>query len=127
MWVFQRLLETFAEANRQHFRFDIEEFAERIQLAWYGADDGGFFDWHVDLGNSPTASRRKLTMVVQLSAPASYEGGHLETNADGVIRRASRLVGSAILMPSFVLHRVEPVRYGERYSLTLWSHDPIFR
>lgn len=126
-WVFRRLLASVAAANRQHFGFDLEEFAECMQLAWYGADEVGFFDWHIDLGQSPIAARRKLTMVVQLSHASTYEGGHLETNVDGNVRQASRAIGSGLLMPSFVLHRVAPVRSGERYSLTLWSHGPAFR
>ncbi len=126
-WVFRRLLDTFAKANREHFHFDIEEFAERMQVAWYGAGDGGFFDWHVDYGEGPTAARRKLTIVVQLSDGDSYAGGDLETNADGVCRQASRTIGTALLLPSFVVHRVSPVTRGERYSLTLWSHGPAFR
>jgi PKHD-type hydroxylase len=77
--------------------------------------------------DGPTARRRKLTFVVQLSAPDDYDGGTLETNADGIVRQASRAVGSALMFPSFVLHRVAPVTRGERYSLTLWSHGPAFR
>lgn len=126
-WVFRRLLDTFAEANRSHFEFVLEEFGERMQVAWYEAETGGFFDWHVDFGDGPVAARRKLTMVVQLSAGETYDGGVLETNCDGVVRQASRLVGSALLLPSFVLHRVSPVSSGERFSLTLWSHGPAFR
>jgi PKHD-type hydroxylase len=126
-WVFRRLLDTFAKVNREHFSFDLDEFAERSQVAWYGAETGGFFDWHVDFGDGPVAARRKLTMVVQLSDDGSYEGGHLETNADGVIRQASRQIGSGLCFPSFVLHRVAPVEQGERYSLTLWAHGPAFR
>lgn len=126
-WTFRRVLESFAEANRKYFDFALEEFAERMQVAWYGGETGGFFDWHVDFGDGPVASRRKLTMVVQLSDGDSYEGGHLETNCDGVVRQASRSIGSALFLPSFVLHRVTPVTRGERYSLTLWSHGPAFR
>ncbi len=126
-WTFRRLLDTFAQANREHFEFILDEFAERMQVAWYGAEAGGFFDWHVDFGDGPNAARRKLTMVVQLSEGESYEGGNLETNADGVVRQASRQIGSALCFPSFVLHRVTPVMKGERYSLTLWAHGPAFR
>jgi len=126
-WTFRRMLDTFAEANRGHFDFALEEFAERMQVAWYAGAPGGFFDWHIDLGDGQMAARRKLTMVVQLSEAESYEGGHLETNADGVIGQASCLIGSALMFPSFVLHRVSPVTHGERYSLTLWSHGPAFR
>jgi PKHD-type hydroxylase len=126
-WAFRRLLDTLADVNREHFEFALEEFAERMQVAWYGAEIGGFFDWHVDFGDGPTAARRKLTMVVQLSEDRSYEGGNLETNADGLIRHASRQIGSALCLPSFVLHHVTPVTQGERYSLTLWAHGPAFR
>ncbi len=125
-WVFRRLLDTFAQANREHFDFKLDAFGERMQVAWYGAGDGGFFDWHVDYGSGAIASRRKLTIVVQLSDGASYAGGALETNADGVVREASRARGSALMLPSFVLHRVSPVTSGARYSLTLWSHGPAF-
>jgi PKHD-type hydroxylase len=126
-WTFRRLLDTFANINREHFDFVLEEFAERMQVAWYGAETGGFFDWHVDFGDGPTAARRKLTMVLQLSDDESYKGGDLETNADGVIRQASRKIGSVLCFPSFILHRVTPIMQGERYSLTLWSHGPAFR
>ena len=60
-------------------------------------------------------------------SPDDYDGGTLETNADGIVRQASRAIGSALMFPSFVLHRVAPVTRGERYSLTLWSHGPAFR
>lgn len=126
MWAFRRLLDTVAAANREHFGFRLEDFAEKMQVAWYGAEPGGFFDWHVDFGDGATAARRKLTVVIQLSHPDAYDGGALETNADGVVRQASRAIGSALLFPSFVLHRVANVTRGERYSLTLWAHGPAF-
>ncbi|MFY0610262.1 MAG: 2OG-Fe(II) oxygenase [Hyphomicrobiaceae bacterium] len=126
-WIFNRLLEAFAQSNREHFDFKLDEFAERMQVAWYGAEAGAFFDWHSDVGTSSVASRRKLTMVVQLSEAKSYLGGQLETNADGHIRAASRCIGSALVIPSFMLHRVRPVSHGSRYSLTLWSHGPAFQ
>jgi len=126
-WIFRRLAEGVAEANRSHFRFDIEEFAERAQVAYYGAGTKGFFDWHSDVGDGPLARRRKLTIVVQLSAPETYDGGDLEMNGSGHIERASRARGTAILLPSFILHRVSPVTRNERYSLTLWAHGPEFR
>jgi PKHD-type hydroxylase len=126
-WVLDRLMGTVREVNRTHFGFDLTEFAERMQLAWYGADAGGHFDWHVDIGDGPLARRRKLTVVVQLSDPADYEGGVLETNADARLRAADRSQGGATLFPGFVLHRVTPVTRGERHSLTTWVHGPPFR
>lgn len=126
-WVLQRLSGAIADANRRHFQFELDEFAERMQIAWYGAEVEGFFDWHMDIGDGKFAKRRKLTIVVQLSDTDSYEGGDLETNADGHVRRAARARGTAVLLPSFVLHRVTPVTRDERQSLTLWAHGPSFR
>ncbi|MGI9478601.1 MAG: 2OG-Fe(II) oxygenase [Hyphomicrobiaceae bacterium] len=126
-WIFSRLLEAFAKSNREHFDFKLDHFSERMQVAWYDAESSAFFDWHSDVGMSPLSNRRKLTMVVQLSDAENYLGGELETNSDGNIRAASRCIGSALVLPSFVLHRVRPVTCGNRYSLTLWSHGPAFR
>lgn len=126
-WVFRRILDAVAEINREHFGFDLTEFAERMQVAWYGAEAGGHFDWHSDIGDGPLAARRKLTLVVQLSDPADYRGGLLQTNADGHVKDATSARGSATVFPSFVLHRVTPVTAGARYSLTTWVHGPAFR
>ncbi len=126
-WIFDRMLKTIAEANRHHFGFQIEDFSERMQVSHYSADHSGFFDWHADVGDGRIAARRKLTMVVQLSDDSAYEGGSLESNSNGSITTASRQIGSTLILPSFVLHRVSPVLSGERYSLTLWSHGPAFR
>lgn len=126
-WVLERIMAAVRETNRTRFGFDLTEFAERMQLAWYGAETGGHFDWHVDIGDGPVARRRKLTIVVQLSDPSGYEGGALQTNADARIREAPRARGGATLFPSFVLHRVSPVTRGARRSLTTWVHGPAFR
>jgi PKHD-type hydroxylase len=125
-WIFRRMLDAIIRANRKHFAFALEEFAEKPQIACYEAQPGGFFDWHIDVGDGAVAARRKLTTIVQLSDSASYDGGNLETNADGHVRAASRQIGSGLVMPSFILHRVTPVRQGQRFSLVLWAHGPPF-
>ena len=43
-WIFDRITGTVIGANRSHFQLDLAEFAERAQVAWYGADAGGHFD-----------------------------------------------------------------------------------
>lgn len=126
-WLFDRLLDAFAAANRAQFGFDLEGFDERMQVAWYGAAMAGHFDWHVDLGDGKLAQKRKLTLVAQLSDGESYDGGDLEINADGRPRPALRARGAAVLFPAFTPHRVTPVTMGERYSLTLWAHGPALR
>lgn len=126
-WVMDRMVQLVAEANRESFGFDLTEFAESPQVARYGAEREGHFDWHTDIGAGALASKRKLTIVVQLSGPEDYDGGALELRPDSNIRHVPRERGTAVLFPSFVLHRVTPVIFGTRWSLTLWSHGPAFR
>lgn len=126
-WIMQRIVDLVATANRTYFNFTLTDFSERLQLAHYDGDQQGHFDWHSDIGDGPLARQRKLTVVVQISDPDTYQGGGLETNSDAQIRTADRARGSATLFPSFVLHRVDPVTSGDRYSLTTWVHGPAFR
>ncbi len=126
-WVMERLMATVAAANREVFAFDIEDFAESAQIARYGAERQGHFDWHSDIGDGRLAARRKLTIVAQLSPAGAYDGGALEIRPSAHTVAADRAQGSVTLFPSYLLHRVTPVTAGERFSLTLWSHGPAFR
>ncbi len=126
-WVMNRMTRMVADANRTAFNFDLTEFAESPQVARYGAEREAHFDWHSDIGAGPLAAKRKLTIVVQLSDQTAYDNGMLELRPDSTIRQAPRDRGTAIIFPSFVLHRVTPVTAGTRWSLTLWAHGPAFR
>lgn len=126
-WVMDRLVQAVAAANRDSFGFDLDDFAESAQIARYGAERQGHFDWHSDIGEGRLAARRKLTIVVQLSPPDAYEGGALELRPSAHVVTAEREQGSMTLFPSYLLHRVTPVTSGTRFSLTLWSHGPAFR
>lgn len=126
-WVMDCMVRIVGQANRVAFNFDLTEFAESPQVARYGAEREAHFDWHTDIGAGALAARRKLTIVVQLSDPADYEGGTLELRPDSNVTQAPQDRGTAILFPSFVLHRVTPLTKGTRWSLTLWAHGPAFR
>lgn len=126
-WIMDRIMECVADANRKYFDFALTEFGESPQVARYTAERQGHFVWHSDIGEGALASRRKLTMVVQLSDGDHYTGGNLELQADANIRVANTARGSAVLFPAFVLHRVTAVTGGERYSLSTWVHGPAFR
>ncbi|GGL52886.1 2OG-Fe(II) oxygenase [Wenxinia marina] len=126
-WVMDRLIALVRSANRDAYGFDLTDFSESPQVARYGAERQGHFAWHADIGDGPLARRRKLTLVVQLSEPADYEGGRLEVWPSGHPLTAETARGAATLFPSYLLHRVTPVTAGERFSLTTWAHGPRFR
>jgi PKHD-type hydroxylase len=126
-WAMDRMIGVVARANRESFGFDLSDFGESAQIARYGAEREGHFDWHSDIGAGVWAAKRKLTVVVQLSMPEEYEGGVLELRPDSNVAAMPRDLGTALVFPSFVLHRVTPVTAGQRWSLTLWAHGPAFR
>lgn len=126
-WVMDRIIDVVRTANRDVFDFALTDFSESAQVARYGAEREGHFTWHSDIGDGQLASKRKLTMVVQLSDPADYDGGTLEVMPSSHAVEAPKTRGTATLFPSYMLHRVTPVTRGERHSLTIWAHGPAFR
>lgn len=126
-WVMDRMIGITVAANREAYGFDLTDFGESPQVARYDAARAAHFDWHADIGGGMWAMRRKLTVVVQLSDPQVYQGGGLDIWAGHTARTAPREQGTAVVFPSFHLHRVQPVTQGLRWSLTLWAHGPAFR
>lgn len=111
----------FHQANRD-FGFVLAGLLEPLQVARYAV--GGHFDWHTDSGLRET-SGRKLSLTVQLSDSADYDGGDLEfINIHG--KRPARALGTAIIFPSFLAHRVSEVTRGERTSIVAWAYGPSF-
>jgi len=121
-WIYHRIGALFASANRS-YRFDLVGLAEPLQFARYGVD--GHFEWHTDLGLRGT-SNRKLSLSVQLSDPAAYDGGDFEF-INMRARTDQRGIGTAVIFPSYLAHRVAPVTRGLRCSLVAWAYGPSLR
>jgi|SRR5579862_3430127 len=121
-WIYHRISELIMQVNHW-YRFDVGGFSEALLYCEY--PEGGHFGWHVDCGESRTATR-KISLSVQLSDAADYLGGGLEFGAHGELREARR-IGTAVAFPAFLHHRVQPVTRGLRRSLVAWAHGPMFR
>ncbi|HEU4719648.1 MAG TPA: 2OG-Fe(II) oxygenase [Bacteroidia bacterium] len=116
-WIYDKLAKACIQLNTKRFQFDIRGFQTELQLANYS--DQGFFDWHMDFG-AGDISNRKLSITVQLSDPDEYEGGDLQFMINQNIHTAPRAKGTAVIFPSFALHRVTPVTKGSRMSIVGW-------
>jgi PKHD-type hydroxylase len=121
-FVFQRLRQLARSVN-ELYQLETSGFGEPLHYVWY--EPGGHFDWHTDLGEGPM-STRKISVSIQLSDDASYEGADLEFCPHGVIAEF-RGLGNAIAFPSYIAHRVLPVTSGSRHALVAWIHGPAFR
>ena len=117
-WLYNRLWAALEHCNRHFFDVELAGVEPNLQVGRYDSSNGGFYDWHTDLGtSSPT---RKLSVSIQLSSPADYDGGDLELMYKPVPTKLDRARGSIIIYPSFMLHRVTPVTRGTRWSLVAW-------
>jgi PKHD-type hydroxylase len=125
-FIFAPLRKVLKHINDQGYRFHVTEFGTGCQIACYSEKVQGHYDWHIDLGTG-RFSRRKLSLSVQLSDGASYDGGDLEFHIKGLDHAKMRQQGTLIAFPSFHEHRVTPVTRGERFSLVAWVDGPPYR
>ena len=108
------------------FNIAVDSAAE-IQFTEYHASTQGHYDWHHDVNwNAQGDTDRKLSVTIQLSPADAYEGGDFEfdeltTNAD------FRALGTVLVFPSYLRHRVTPVTAGTRQSLVAWFTGPRWR
>lgn len=120
-FIFERMRRVVQSINRR-YRFRLGGFTEPFHCITY--KPGGHFGWHSDLGTGQV-STRKLSISVQLSDPAEYEGGDLEMCPHGTISEF-RGLGNALAFPSYIPHRVSPVTSGTRLAMVAWVHGPAF-
>jgi PKHD-type hydroxylase len=123
-WIYKRIAEHAKIANETMWNFDIWGFQDLLQYTKYHGN-GGHYDWHVDLG--PGISNRKLSCVLQLSEPEEYDGGELQVNPGGNIFSVPKKMGNLVFFPSFLMHKVTPLKSGVRKSLVTWLCGANFR
>ena len=70
-------------------------------------------------------SNRKLSMSVQLTDGAEYEGGNLEFM--DFKETGPRGIGDLIGFPAFLQHRASKLTRGKRYAWVSWVHGPAYR
>lgn len=99
---------------------------EDTQIARYKSVDNGFYDWHMDAFPPKDGIQRKLTCVILLNDPSEFEGGVLQFK--GMEERVVLpKIGSIVVFPSFIEHRVTPVTKGVRYTAVVWGVGPSFK
>lgn len=125
--IVERIMRIVSASNRNNFGVDIAGLHE-LQFTEYHATNSGHYDWHHDVWlESVRPYARKLSVVVQLSSPAEYQGGAFEFF--GIENPAAQFAprGSVLIFPSFLQHRVLPVTKGTRRSLVTWVEGPNWR
>ena len=139
-WVYDLIFPYMESANQKAgWNFDIRA-SEPLQLTRY--KHGGFYYWHRDgcgdhlsTYNNPeneflNGHVRKLSMTILLNE--AYQGGDFQFS--GLSQTEVKIetpklggIGSIIIFPSFMEHRIAPITSGVRYSLVAWFLGPPFK
>tara|TARA_R110000744_G_C19282526_1_gene553743 strand:- start:587 stop:1141 length:555 start_codon:yes stop_codon:yes gene_type:complete len=131
-WLYDIVFDYMRDANvKANWNFEISA-AESMQITKYGV--GGHYNYHIDgYGITPQdvpdnkfmhGKTRKLSMTINLNN--EYEGGEFQFLDDkkSLIKEKR---GTVIIFPSYMQHRVKPVKSGTRYSLVVWFLGKPFR
>jgi PKHD-type hydroxylase len=124
-WIFQRMRDAVKNINDQFFNYELSEI-QSLQFTSYDGKESGFYGKHIDMMYTGTGTR-KLSVSIQLSDGADYEGGDLLLHTRDDPERPHRQQGTGIFFPGYTLHEVTPVTKGKRYSLVAWILGPRFK
>jgi len=118
-----RLVAAGIDANIQNWKFDITHSNQSEFLIY---DQDGHYSPHIDWFFDDSQSVvRKLTVLAFLND--DFEGGKFFVQLSGTKFYPKQTKGTVIVFPSFLLHGVEPVTKGIRYSTVAWMVGPNFR
>lgn len=125
--LYTTVLELVHISNSYNWKFDLKELTFPFQYTEYHSTNNGRYDWHVDVGENKR-SYRKLSLTIQLSHPSEYEGGDFQLFGGNQKEKSTNFpyttmqkgLGTIIIFPSYMVHRVTPVTKGIRKSLVLW-------
>ncbi len=116
------------QVNSDGWRFELTGFPAD-DMPWMVRQKKGDIaddEWLVDIGGGFTSSR-KLTFILQLSDPNSYEGGDIHLHNMGQDTEGFRQQGTLVVFPSYWLQRITPVTRGTRHYVVGWIHGHSFR
>jgi PKHD-type hydroxylase len=136
-WIYKEIQPYIHEANKRanwNFQWD---YCEPCQITTYKKDQ--YYDWHSDSWAKPYGKDknvnigfqgkiRKLSVTVSLSDSNDYKGGELEFDlrnkhpSEKNFLKCEEILpkGSLVVFPSFLWHRVNPIKEGVRKSLVIW-------
>ena len=123
-WPYTYILDIIQQANKMKYSFDLSGFMNYDSPMVIKYKNKDHYDWHIDVGKD--YSNRKLSFIIQLSDSDEYEGGDIEFL--GMITKTEefRKKGTIIIFPSFLGHRITPIKKGVRHAIVGWVHGPTF-
>ena len=125
-WIKDLLWKYVKNVNEINFHVNVYNNSE-IQFTEYRSEENGHYDWHHDVNwSSENNFARKISVTVQLSDENEYEGGNFEF--DEIKTNINfKSQGTILIFPSYLRHKVTPVKLGIRRSLVAWFFGPNWK
>lgn len=112
-------------ANMQVFDFSLMGIIDQDFPQVYRYDQNDFYNMHIDL--TPMAPSRKITFLINLSDPDTYEGGDIEFLNVDIDTAITREQGNCLVFPSFMPYSITPVTKGTKHLIVGHVHGAIFK
>jgi len=137
-WIYG-VLNPFIHLANKKARWNFQwDWNEPSQFTVY--EKGHHYNWHIDQ-TPPSKNKdrnfygkiRKLSLTLQLTDKSKYTGGDFqfkwidEDEIKTTTVRDAKDIGSIIIFPSFIHHRIVPITKGKRESLVNWSIGKPFK
>jgi hypothetical protein len=116
------LTATALNANHYWWKYNVTH-ANQTELLIYNKTH--HYTGHVDTIHEHSDITRKLTCLAILNN--EFEGGKFWINANGNKFYPPQNKGTVLVFPSYMIHGVEPVTKGVRYSCVTWLVGPYFK
>ena len=109
--IYKNILECVIESNKKNYNLDLSYFEHVDYCEYYKSITG--LEWHIDIGPK-SSNKRKLSFILFLNDANEYEGGNLEIWNDPDHYQIPNTKGGLVVFPSFLLHRLTPIKKGTR-------------
>jgi PKHD-type hydroxylase len=112
-------------------RSEFKDYAvpKQISLEFNRYDPGMFYKNHMDAplmgGVRSQPIRSDLSFTVFLTDPSTYDGGEFVLQTPYGEQRVKEAAGNAIVYPSSMIHRVDPVQSGTRWAAVGWIQSML--
>jgi hypothetical protein len=108
--------------NHEFWQFNITH-SNQAEFLMY--DINGKYEAHVDTFHKLDNNSRKITVLAILND--NFEGGkfYIQNGHKKIYPQQNK--GDVIVFPSFLLHGVEPVTKGQRFTVVTWLAGPYFK
>jgi PKHD-type hydroxylase len=112
-WIFETTTKVLLDINEKFFNYDLL-YIDELRFCVY--EEGDYYDKHTEMQYESTGVK-KISFLINLSDPDTYEGGDLLMHFDKEPTVAKRDLGSMMIFPSFYMSEITPVTSGTKYCI----------